>query len=209
MTPHSLWFTAQGDWYSQLEYSLVSTMGPNPGEQASLAERIRTGDAPAEGAFVLAFRQKVFIMLLARIRNAEDAREITQDVMFSVLRALRDGRVREIEKLSAFVHGTARNLANNYLRCHNQRPADVPITPDMLLVDPVNQTEISDRLRLVHQALQRLDLVDRRILTMTLLEGLKPGEIAGKLSLNPELVRQRKSRALKQVIAQVRKMSRK
>jgi RNA polymerase sigma-70 factor (ECF subfamily) len=187
----------------------VPIAGPNPEEQASLAERIRTGDSLAEDELVRLFRQRVFIMLLARTRNPEDARELTQDVMFSVVRALRDGRLRDVEKLSAFVHGTARNVANNYLRCHNRRPADVPLSPEMLLVDPADKAEISDRLSLVHRALERLELADRRILMMTLVEGLKPGEIASKLSLNPELVRQRKSRALKQVIEHVRKLSRK
>ena len=187
----------------------MSIAVPNSGEQASLAERIRAGDSSAEDELVRVFRQNVFIMLLARTRNPEDARELTQDVMFSVLRALRDGRVREVEKLAAFVHGTARNVGNNFLRCHSQRPDDVPISSEMLLVDPADQVEISDRLSLVHRALERLDLADRRILLMTLVEGLKPGEIASKLSLNPETVRKRKSRALKQVIELIRKMSRK
>jgi RNA polymerase sigma-70 factor (ECF subfamily) len=186
----------------------VSVAIPNSGEQASLAERIRAGDPSAEDELVRVFRQRVFSMLLARTRNPEDARELTQDVMFSVLRALRDGRVREVEKLTAFVHGTARNVGNNYLRCQSQRPAAVPISSEMLLVDPADEAEISDRLSLVHRALGRLDLDDRRILLMTLVEGLKPGEIASKLSLNPETVRKRKSRALKQVIELIRKMSR-
>jgi len=148
-------------------------------------------------------------MLVARTRNPEDARELTQDVMFNVLCALRQGRVREVEKLAAFVHGTARNVSNNYLRCHSQRPDDIPISPEMLLVNPADEAEISHRLSLVHRALERLDFADRRILLMTLVEGLKPGEIASKLSLNPETVRKRKSRALKQVTELVRKMSRK
>lgn len=179
----------------------------NPGQQALLAERIRAGDPSAEDELVRVFRQNVFIMLLSRTRNPEDARDLTQDVMFNVVRALRDGHLREGERLAAFVHGTARNVGNNYLRCHNQRYAHVPISAEMLLVDPADEAEISDRLSLVRRALKRLDLADRRILLMTLVEGLKPGEIASKLRLKSETVRKRKSRALKQVIELVRKMS--
>lgn len=180
-----------------------------PAEQAALTERIRKGDESAEEQFVQIFRERIFVMLLARTRDAESSRELTQEVLAAVLRALRNGRVQQPERLAAFVHGTAQNLVNNYLRGRAQRPQEVPLRPDLAVTTPCSGIEASERLSLVRQALERLDATDRRILLMTLVEGLKPGEIAQELGLKAELVRQRKSRAIKKVIERLRKMSRK
>ena len=53
-------------------------------------------------------------------------------------------------------------------------------------------------------AIETLDDVDRSILQMTLVEGLKPGAIGARLRLNPEVVRQRKLRATRRVMEIVR-----
>jgi DNA-directed RNA polymerase specialized sigma24 family protein len=41
--------------------------------------------------------------------------------------------------------------------------------------------------------------VDRAILGLTLVDGMKPGEIARRLDMKPELVRKRKSRAVRRI----------
>jgi RNA polymerase sigma factor (sigma-70 family) len=64
--------------------------------------------------------------------------------------------------------------------------------------------EHAERRQQVRDALKRLARDDRRILLFTLVDGLKPGEIAPRLGLTDEVVRARKSRALKRVIEFVR-----
>ncbi len=66
-----------------------------------------------------------------------------------------------------------------------------------------------ERRSLVRQALKRLDRLDRRILLLTLVEGMTPREIAPLTGLEPDAVRSRKSRAVKAMTAHVKKMSRK
>jgi RNA polymerase sigma-70 factor (ECF subfamily) len=178
-------------------------------EHAALAVRIRVGDASAEEEFVRRFGSRIFVMILARIRNREDAREVAQDVMTTVLSALRGGQLREPEKLAAFVHGTGRNLANNFLRSHIRTPELVPLSPEMAFADPINERELAEQLSLVKKALEHLDALDRRILLMSLVEGSKPGEIATDLGLSSEVVRTRKSRAIRKVAEIVKGMSRK
>ena len=56
-------------------------------------------------------------------------------------------------------------------------------------------------------AISSLDAIDKQILQMTLVDGLKPGVIAQRLSLNPDVVRQRKLRATRRVIEFVRRQS--
>lgn len=178
-------------------------------QQSSLAERIRKGDQAAEDELVRLFSDRVLVMMRARTRDPEAAHELAQDVMVAVLRALRNGQVREPERLAAFVYGTARNLVSNYLRARSQHPKEEPISSELAAANPAENVETSERVVLVRRALECLDSRDRKILLLTLVEGLKPGEIAAHLGLNPVLVRQRKSRAVKKVIERIRKMSRK
>ena len=55
--------------------------------------------------------------------------------------------------------------------------------------------------------IERLDETDREILNLTLLKGMKPGEIAAELDLSDEVVRQRKSRAVKRIAERIRSLS--
>ena len=63
--------------------------------------------------------------------------------------------------------------------------------------------EDEQRRALVTQALDAMAPADREVLQLTLVDGLHPREIAQRLSLPPETVRQRKTRALKRLVAVV------
>jgi RNA polymerase sigma-70 factor, ECF subfamily len=178
-------------------------------ESLTLVARVREGDPAAEDEFVRVFSKKVSLMVLARTHDREAARELTQEVLLAVLQALRSGQIKEPEKLCAFVYGTARNLVSNYFRARGQQLRAVSLSSDLPLAQPTDDREHAERMNLVHRAMERLNSTDRKILQMTLVEGLKPGEIASQLNLTPEVVRQRKSRAVKKIIECVRKMSRK
>lgn len=175
------------------------------GELARLAERIRQGDASAETELVHEFTHRIFVMGVVRTRDREAARELVQDVLMAVIGALRKGQLKDPEKLAAFVHGTARNLINNQLRSESQRPPLEPLPEDLARASLVERLEDAERVRLVHQALERLGQEDRKILLMTLVQGHKPGEIATALGLTSEVVRTRKLRALKKVTDLIKK----
>lgn len=180
-----------------------------PPEQATsaLAERVRKGDPSAEEELVRVFRARVLVMMRARTQEPDAARDLCQDVLIAVLCALRQGQLRVPERIAAFVHGIARNTANNYLRTRRRQAGldEVPESVAAAVGDPV---ESAERRQLVRCALSSVTPEDRRILMLTLVEGLKPGEIAERLGLNDEVVRTRKSRALRKVIERVRELSR-
>ena len=168
---------------------------------ASLVQHILQGDPAAEEELVRRFRGPVYVMALVRTRDAEAARDLVQEVLLQVIRALREGRLRNEDSLAAYVHGTARNLVNNYFRSRQTR--DLPQAgPDP---SPENQEnseewlEQADRRVFVRRALERLNAGERAVLQLTLAEGLPPADIARRLGLTPEAVRQRKSRAMKRI----------
>lgn len=175
---------------------------------ASLGERIRSGDPAAEADFAGIYRDRIFSMMLARTGSRDSARDLTQEALLATLEALRDGHLRSAGSLGAFVHGTARNILNGFFRAQARRPREVPLPDELPAEDPGNPVEDAERLALVRRALDQLDPTDSAILRMTLVEGLGPGEIASRLKLRTDLVRARKSRAIKKLVKHVRELSR-
>lgn len=169
-------------------------------ESARLVRDIAAGQADAERQFALRYMPPVKAMLTARLRDADLAADIKQDVMIEALCALRKGQIQDPEKLTQFVLGIARNCLNNYFRS-SKRVTAVELPDDIpdLKNGAFHREEIDQENRAL-RAIENLDNLDRMILQMTLVDGLKPGVIASQLHINPDVVRQRKLRATRRVI---------
>lgn len=165
-----------------------------------LARRIELGDRGAEADFVRRYCDCVFAVALSRTHDREAARELVDDVLMAVISALRQGAVRNRDRLAGFVHGTTMNIVSAYLRQRRRRPRTVSLECESLLADPNDEYAAQDRKLLVEEAMALLNDLDQRILQMGVVEGLKPGEIAARLRLSPALVRQRKCRALRAIV---------
>jgi RNA polymerase sigma factor (sigma-70 family) len=163
-----------------------------------LAARVLEGDKSAEDELTRLFQRRVLLMVRSRIRDAETARDLTQEVLLAVLLALRKGQLRDGGKLAAFVYGTARNVVNGFIR---SKPEEcLPLCAEVVGDTGEKLLEELHQCSLVARLLSGLDAADRQILALSLLEGLRPGEIAERLGLSPEAVRARKSRAIKRAI---------
>lgn len=175
---------------------------------SSLASRVAAGDAAAEEEFALFYRPRVLCVLRARLRDWEAARELANEALMAALHALRAGRLKDEDRLSAFVAGTARNVANSHLRTRLRQPRPEPLADEVAGADPVLAMEEAERVSLVRREIERLEATDRAVLELTLAHGLKPGEIASRLGLSPDVVRARKSRAIRKLIENVQPASR-
>ena len=166
------------------------------------------GDREAEWAFAARYLRPVRAMLLARSRNPDLVADLLQDTMIEALCALRGGKLREPAKLTPFVLAIARNVLNNHYRAAVRRPESLDL-PDNLpdRSSGSDSLEEQERRDLATQAIASLEPLDKTILQMTLVDGLKPGVIAKRLRLNPDVVRQRKLRATRRVIDFVRGQS--
>jgi RNA polymerase sigma-70 factor (ECF subfamily) len=165
------------------------------GDEA-LASRIRAGDRAAENELVRIYSGRVFAMMIVRLRDRETARELTDDVLMAAVSALRRGSVNGTGKLGAFLHGIAVNLANNHIRSSGRRPRTESLDAKPVPPDQAVDAGDDDDVLAARRAIGRLPPQDQRILLLTLVDGLKPGEIASRLGLSSDVVRQRKSRAL-------------
>ena len=166
------------------------------GSAAELSEVVLEERSDAEEELVRRFHERVFLIALVRTRDREAARDLAQETMLAVIRNLRDGRLLDSEKLPAYVFGTARNLISNHLRTRSRKPEGGPPPEELPAPDCEVEVEQSERVFLARRAIASLQPADRLILLLTLVDGLKPGEIADRLGLSPEVVRKRKSRAL-------------
>jgi RNA polymerase sigma factor (sigma-70 family) len=177
-------------------------------EQISLAQAIREDRPGAGEEFVRLFGERIRVMMVSRLRDAEEARELTQEALFAGWRVIREGRLRDPERLAAFVLGTARNVLNSYARAHAGITRPVPLTEDLLRLPAPAESRWVEHRRLVAVALKGLSAEDRLVLRLTFVDGLAPREIAARLGLGMEVVRARKSRAIKRVVEAVAKLSR-
>ena len=177
-------------------------------EQSSLVERLCSGDAEAEAEFARLFSGRLQMMLAARTRDREMARDLAQDALMAALTALRSGALRDAERLAAFVYGVGRNIANNYLRRQQGAPLVVPLEPESV-IDPRRPDSLEERQQrlLAQRALAALPAGEREVLMLTLVDGLKPAEIAARLRQGVDVIRTRKSRALKKVTAEIHRLS--
>jgi RNA polymerase sigma-70 factor (ECF subfamily) len=172
-----------------------------------LVQAILGGSREAEGEFVTRYLRPLRVMLLARTRDRDLAADLVQDTMIQALCALRRGNLREPAKLSAFVMAVARNVLNSHFRASVRQPESLEFPDDLPGLSTVDCVEDRERETLAMNAIASLDPLDKQILQMTLVDGLKPGIIAQKLQVNPDVVRQRKVRATRRVIDFVRGQS--
>ena len=169
---------------------------------SAIVRRAIEGDLFAEEELIEHFAPGLIAHLTRRIRDHETARELADDVLMAMVRAVREDRLKDPERLAGFVYATARNLANNYLRTRHSRPQPEPLSPNLAVPDSADWLDQRERLARVQEGLDALRQLERQIVLMTI-EGLKPGTIAAQLGLSGDVVRARKSRAMRKLALSV------
>ncbi len=173
---------------------------------APLALRILAGDCGAEDELVTAYRRPVFIIAVARTRDREAASDLAQETLIAVLKALREGQLRDSAKLAAFIQGTARNIINNYLRTKTRHP-EVELDDTARAFDPVDELESLERRRLLRRELESFSVTDQQILLLSLVDGHSLADVAQRVNLSHDAVRARKSRAVRKIVKRFARVS--
>lgn len=171
---------------------------PQVGSLQELAARIEKGDAGAEEDFFRLFEGRVRAFAIANSGDRDLADDLVQEALWAVIRALRNGQVRQPDQLTSFIFGTARNLLNDRLRSRGREKLDqLSQQPDIARAD-VEQRRF-ERHHAACQAIRMLEPHERAVLLLTLVDGLGAEEVAARLGITPESVRQRKSRAIRKL----------
>lgn len=137
-----------------------------------LVSRIVSGDDGTEEELIESFGRKLFFLLHRWTGDAEAARDLYQETFRLALGKIRSGEVRRPDKLPAFLHGLARNLARRHFETlSRQRRRHCDLEPDAPPLsdtdgDPLGRLLGRERADLVRRALAELRQPrDREILT--------------------------------------------
>ena len=139
------------------------------------------------------------IMAVRALGDMDAAEEAVQETLTRALQALRDGRLKEPDKLGAFVRGIARNVISEQIR-DRKRLTELKTDPHSGTLprspDPLDLLISQDEEQRVHGAMSELAQSDQEILRLSFFEGLTPTDLAERLGEPAERIRKRKSRAL-------------
>lgn len=179
------------------------TVAEDAPDVAGWVTGIASGDRAAEVALAEHFAPRVRAMLRGRLRQAEAVQELTLAALASVVLALRLRELPEAERLPAFVHDVTRSVVLDHLRGgvrRDHRPLEESVAARLAGAAPVADEA---RRTLIARGLAAMAPADREVLQLALVDGLEPRQIAERLSLSAEAVRQRKRRAVIRLIGVV------
>jgi RNA polymerase sigma-70 factor (ECF subfamily) len=183
----------------------VETLTPAASE-TSLVERCRRGDAEAFARLVVLHEGMVFNLAARLLADAEEARDLSQEVFLQVFRTL--GRFEGRSSLRTWIYRIVVNQCRNRQRWWRRRRRGHSL-PLQDLTDaqearlsaaqpeqgPQQELERRDRAREVQAALSTLSFDHRAILMLREVEGLSCEEIAQALALPAGTVKSRLARA--------------
>lgn len=176
------------------------TQESDAGDNGSdLVDAIVAGEASAEHQLIRIYGPRVYAIAVSRTGDPDASQDLAQDIMLAVLEAVRGDKLDDRTKLPNFVVGTARNLINNFFRRKKDMSSNTDTLQSAVTSWPDWRLAEQQRRSRVRASLAMLPQVDQQILALILTHGLKPAEIAERLGLDHDIVRQRKTRAIRKI----------
>lgn len=161
-------------------------------DAAHLVERILAGDRSAEAELVARFSHGLLLMLRRLTGNPALADDLHQETLALVLAKVRQGEVREPERLAGFIRSTARNLfiadrrkEARYGPLSDDEEATLPARAPATV--PFDRVAAEEEAHLVQQVLSELRFDrDRQLLMRYYLRDDSKEEICQELEIRPE-----------------------
>lgn len=157
---------------------------PTKTSLSTLAERIREGDPEAEGEFCSRYHPSVRRLLVGLCRDENRADDVTQEALLTVLVKLRDSGIDHPDRLTSYVHQTARFTLIGVLR-QNPRFHFCETMDDHECDQGVEHSVVRDEQRdLVTRLIESLDVErDREVLFRCYISGEPKASICDALAL--------------------------
>lgn len=174
---------------------------PNPDsapDDATLARRIAEAapdfDREAEAELCRRLAPRVRLYGLRHLRSEAAAADLTQQVMLMMIERLRNGTLREPERLASFVFGMCRMVVLELRRGQARRDHLLDVYGEALAPPdppPLN----ADHARVAH-CLERLSDRERTVLLLTFYDDMPADTLARELDLSPANIRVIRHRGL-------------
>jgi RNA polymerase sigma-70 factor, ECF subfamily len=138
--------------------------------------RCRRHDRSAQEELIRCWEKRLFYYVRRLVDDEEDACDVLQETWLAVLRGV--GSVREPASLPAWIYRIARNKAMTRLRRKCAERDLFAEGEDISEIEAVDESLELQNAERVHEALVRLSLPHREVLTLFFLDDLSIDEIA-------------------------------
>jgi RNA polymerase sigma factor (sigma-70 family) len=171
-------------------------------DAAGLVCRIAEGDRRAEAELVERYRAALTMILRRRVKDAALAEDLCHEVFTIAIGALRERRILDGEKLTAYLLGIARNVASSEARAERRvRTAEATAADRTQAPPPDSGLFAAERSRWLRKAMATLSPRDHAVLTAFYLTDTPKPDICQRLGLTPAQFDLVKWRALKRLLA--------
>ncbi len=180
----------------------------NKFNEEKLIERIKRGDKKAFGEFYELFFEKVYRYAYKRLKNREQAEDITSETFLRAIRGFENFENRRSGGLDIWMYTIERNLIRDFFR----KNAGVEILPfeekwNLLLNPPIDDPYITIEKneidRIVKESISELNERYRLVIELRFYKGMSMKEIAGRMGIteaNAKVLQFRALRKLKDLI---------
>jgi RNA polymerase sigma-70 factor, ECF subfamily len=172
---------------------------PQSAQWVALVDRIRTGDASAMQELYQIFGRGVRLYLCRQL-GMQEVDDKIHDTFLVVVQAIRNGDLREPERLMGFVRTVARRMVAGHIdQLVHRRRDNVGLESGVVIPDcritPEQETIQREKVDVMLQVLGEMTGRDRDILTRFYLYEQPQEQICREMKLTPTQFRLRKSRA--------------
>ena len=156
---------------------------------ADFVKRIGQGDRRAEEELVRRYQRGLIYLLKRRTRDPQLALDLTQETFRIAIEKLRQSPIEQIDRVGAYLRGTALNLASADVRKYARRATTVDSDAVDAAADsvagPFDQVSTDQVQRLVRKLLDELPVQrDREILVKTYLRDEDKSAICEALGID-------------------------
>lgn len=155
-------------------------------------ERLRNGDFRTQEHFVAYFSELIQLKLRSRLHSPQAIEDVRQETFTRVFTALRAGKIRQPDRIGAFVNSMCNNVLLEHYRSSPRESSldedeapDFP-APNVDIVGAIASKQMGDKVR---EILEELPERDRRLLREIFLEERDKDEVCRDFGVDRDYLR--------------------
>jgi RNA polymerase sigma-70 factor, ECF subfamily len=155
-------------------------------------ERLRAGDFRTQEHFVAYFSELIQLKLRSRLHSPQAIEDVRQETFTRVFAALRGGKIRQPERLGAFVNSMCNNVLLEHYRSSSR---DTPLEDEeqkdfpALNVDVLGTIAAKQMGEKIREILEEMPERDRRLLREVFLEERDKDEVCRDFGVDRDYLR--------------------
>lgn len=155
-------------------------------------ERLQAGDFRTQEHFVAYFSELIQLKLRSRLNSPQAIEDVRQETFARVFAALRGGKIRQPDRLGAFVNSMCNNVLLEHYRSSSRQDSlddeEQPEIPDAK-VDVLGAVANKQMAEKVREILEEMPERDRRLLREVFLEERDKDDVCNDFGVDREYLR--------------------